>query len=426
MISQLPPVGTRLRYPPRSAQVLSSATPIYWVNSGTAALALALLLVKYRNPEVSAPKVCIPGYGCPDMVSAAMFAGFRPVLVDIAHGEYRYQQDQLEQAIDNEVLAVITPSLLGLPFRLTLPEPPLEQQSDRPAKPQVIHDCAQWLPEQHEFSPRACDSNLSILSMSRGKPVNLMGGGAMLSQQLSADESRYLQSQLSAAPSASPWQYWLKAKLLNLLLQPLPYGLLSLIPGLKLGETHYYPLEQISGLDSLRSRAFAFNAAHYLARDLKAQQQLQAELPSRIQLESDGRRLLRFPLLLDSAEQSQQLLHALRRRGLGGSAMYQRALHQIEGVAEDVLLAGPQQHAEDFAARLVTLPLHSGVKPKHLEQMIDTVNQLADHDNKAVSQTDSSQERCSHEHFSQEHFSQEQASQEQASKGQSSDPDSVG
>ena len=86
-------------------------------------------------------------------------------------------------------------------------------------------------------------------------------------------------------------------------------------------------------------------------------------------------RLLRYPLLLDSTER--EPVHArLSASGMGVSIMYPAILPTISGL--DILLAGqgPFPAAEQFAARLLTLPTHAGVRRKDIQTMAATMRSL--------------------------------------------------
>ena len=74
-----------------------------------------------------------------------------------------------------------------------------------------------------------------------------------------------------------------------------------------------------------------------------------------------NRRLLRYPLLLDAAARD-LLYQQLQRNGLGPSGMYPVALPRICGLERLLEGQGPFPAAEAFAARVLTLPTHNGVR----------------------------------------------------------------
>ena len=87
MFYQLPPVGNPVRLSGGRhdesllQEIFSPYSPRFF-DSGTSALA-ASVLVAINVKGASDPEVILPAYGCPDLISAVVFAGKRPVLVPI-------------------------------------------------------------------------------------------------------------------------------------------------------------------------------------------------------------------------------------------------------------------------------------------------------------------------------------------------------
>jgi dTDP-4-amino-4,6-dideoxygalactose transaminase len=81
-----------------------------------------------------------------------------------------------------------------------------------------------------------------------------------------------------------------------------------------------------------------------------------------------NRRLLRYPLLLDAAVRD-RVYQRLKQAGLGPSIMYPSSLPKIVGVSGllDEGLRFP--NAENFAARILTLPTHLHVTEKDIDDM---------------------------------------------------------
>jgi dTDP-4-amino-4,6-dideoxygalactose transaminase len=337
-----------------------------WVDSGTSALALALLTAKQARTDIAKPEVIIPAYCCPDLVAAAVHAGVKPIAVDISPNDPAYKLDNLTTALNQNTLAVIAVNFLGV--RESLAE--LRVLLTKHPAVFLIEDNAQWFPDESETGSLAGD--FVVFSFGRGKPVSLLGGGLLLSKLSSALApcSRAQQGQLA--------QYKTKFKFLayNLLLLPQAYQLLARNPLIKLGETHYHPLLQIAAMDSYRHHLLAENIRAYRAsRHITAA--LAAEydrilathnVSNQLLAVNSTRcaRLLRYPLLLETPEQRDKLLAALTQQGLGATAMYQKPLEEIDRMMP-MITTGNSDNARSFAARLITLPLHSGVTKKHCE-----------------------------------------------------------
>lgn len=340
---------------------LSGFTAV-WLNSGTAALAAALIAALACRP--GRRDVLLPAYACPDLIAAALFAGARPVLVDCGADDPAFDPDALERACSERVAAVVAVNFLGIAERL----PDLAARAAR-CGALLIEDCAQWWPEAPPAAPVAA----RVVSFGRGKPVNLLGGGALL-----LAEGSELAQAVRAPEHTMPALGTLKRRVFAALLHPLPYGVLSRVPGLGLGETRYHALDAIMAMDRVRRELAPTNVGAWLARPRWREARI-AELldgctgvellPRR--LAARAGRLLRYPLLFDDRTRRDAALRGLR--DLGASAFYDVALPQVSGVDAVLTSFPPVPGAARFAQRLLTLPLHDRVSERHLRQMAEVV-----------------------------------------------------
>lgn len=364
MLSMLPPVGQRLRWR-RGPLPEWSEYRVEWLASGTAALARSLQMALAHSP--GRQDVILPAYGCPDLVAATLYAGGCPRLVDCAPGQPGFDLQTLREACGIKTAAVVAVSFLGI-------REPLADIAAIAAEAGavLIEDCAQWYPEQPPPVPLAAQ----VISFGRGKPVNLLGGGALLLPRRGPLPDPPLPVSELAPLSRQ------KATLFNAVLWPPAYGLISRLPGLGVGETRYHPLRSIERMDPVRQSLAAANIKSYCERSDWRERELDelfGGLPAFIALPlvlaKRRHRLLRYPVLCRDAGLRDRLLKALKP--LGASAFYNSGLAAVEGVAE--LLNDPPAlpEAAAFAQRLLTLPLHDGVKPHHIERMRILVRQLA-------------------------------------------------
>ncbi len=378
MISQLlhgdlPPVGHAL--------VLRSQVPTAidlpfqwqgdhaWVDSGTSALALALLDLGSRRPQLSKPRVIIPGYCCPDLVAACEYAGMTPVAVDINPEDPGYDLQLLTDALSDQVVAVIAINFLGVSERLEELRKLLASWPDIA----LIEDNAQWFPGRSDL----LQTNADYISFSfgRGKPLSLLGGGLLLSRTPLAAEAV---AAIELAPGAGVAAK-LKAQLYNALLAPRAYQLLSRNPLLGLGQTRFHPKTKISAMDKWRESLLAANFVAYCHRHRAGGElvKLTQSYSNRLahlqtwhwQPDSRAKQLLRYPLLLSSPEVKQQLLARLVAAGLGASPLYPAEITAIDGIDGRVLVQRPLVNARDFAARFMTLPLHLGVTEEYQRRL---------------------------------------------------------
>lgn len=342
-----------------------------WVNSGTAALALALIAARKLRPQITQPQVILPGYGCPDLIAAAEYAGVGVVLADIGRDDPGYDLAALKAALTPSTIAVVAVNFLGIRERLT------ELRELIGPDIALIEDNAQWFPEPASD----LQGDLVCLSFGRGKPVSLLGGGALLVKQTLAE--RILPQLTVSEAINSSASYPLKVAAYNMLLNPIAYMLLSRNPLLKLGQTRYKELTIIHALDEQRKSLLSGNRLIYLTRTRTNELQLRDVIAGSLQLTdvaaSAGQRssrLLRYPILCADMQQRDRLWELLRQAGLGATAMYQRVLPEIPNVAARIAGAADLVGARAFAQRLLTLPVHSNVNEGHIKRINNIVAHL--------------------------------------------------
>ena len=323
----------------------------------------------------------MPGYACPDIVSAAVHAGVHPVLVDL-EPECPYMSLQgIRAAISEHTIAIVALNFLGIPERMR----DLRMIADD-HNLILIEDSAQWYPDCEAPISTSFDGDLVVLSFGKGKPVSLLGGGALLVKKNTlVDHIHPLANPVASLPSVVKLRAILP--IYNCVISPLAYWLLEALPFIELGATRYKALTEIQALDNTRLRLLAENIRRYQALDLTNQQQIQAtvgrynhyllDLPA-VCNSYRGQRLLRYPILLPTATTRNKVLTALTDAGVGASSFYPVTLPQIPGVAELVSSHVPLRHAADFASRLITLPTHQGVDSRHIEVIDATIKHCAE------------------------------------------------
>jgi len=350
----LPPAGNPVSLHVGASPPVFTGYETYWLNSGTAALALAILTARQRRPDVAAPRVILPAYGCPDLLAAAEYAGARATLVDIGANDPGYSLPALRAALTTDVVAVVAVNFLGVreglrEIRAMLSDGTL-----------LIEDDAQWFPEPLEG--RGLEGDLVCISFGRGKPVSLLGGGALLARSsLTVPATSILSSEDPGALFPA------KVRLFNALLRRRLFPIANRNPLVELGRTAFKPLAGIRALDPTRTRLIATNVDNYLKNDLATQSRWSAAVADATRvgsLEVDADRvgrLLRYPVLCRNADDRRTLLESLRRAGLGATAMYRSWLPDVEGVTGRFDLSGPCPGAQSFASRLLTLPINQQV-----------------------------------------------------------------
>ncbi|HEY6527949.1 MAG TPA: DegT/DnrJ/EryC1/StrS family aminotransferase [Cellvibrionaceae bacterium] len=373
MRGDLPPVGNPITLTSRNHTAIE--IPGYhftWVNSGTSALALALLAARKLKAHIREPEVIIPAYGCPDLVAACAFAKCKAKLVDIGREGWGYDLKELRQALSANTLAVIGVTFLGIREDWPAINSILSAYTDVV----TIEDNAQWFPNLEEQNTFFTD--FIVFSFGKGKPVSLLGGGALLSRIPLANIDAHL------APTQNDGQSTcaLRAKFLlyNQLLKPSVYWFLNHNPIFTPGNTQYRALDSIRALDRLRLDLLSANYVIYTRRKESAVNEYNEQF-ARLNInctifftdKSRIKRLLRYPFLCADRTARDKLLQRLNQNGLGATAMYRRPLVRLDCPPNFVDSALRQNNAASFADRLITLPCHLGVTSKHIRKITQLI-----------------------------------------------------
>ena len=384
MFYQQPPVGNPVLFAPMVEQetVLRqffSPWQAKYFNSGTAALAAAITVAIRSNAAIEQPEVLVPAYGCPDLVSAAIYAGARPILVDLEPDRPWMDLEQLHSNITDRTVAVVAASLFGIAERISQVRSIVDGSGVL-----LIEDSAQAFPSCED--PDFWQGDLVVLSFGRGKPVSLLGGGAVLCRSPSFGD---LLPTPSGEQNAVGWTedmyLRLKVAIYNRMISPRLYWLPQSLPFLHLGETRFHPLSEITAIDPVRKSILPSNIDAYQKRDQAVQREITAmirevdaaaigmiDLPTVCEVPLE-RKLLRYPLMVEISVRN-QLFDRLMKAGLGPSRMYPAQLKNIPGVPGLFDGQGPFTAAESFAQRILTLPTHSGMGAKDIADIHQTLN----------------------------------------------------
>ncbi len=383
MFYQLPPVGNPVKTTSHSEQsaeaclqsIAAGYQPFFY-QSGTAALAAAVIAAMAQRP-CEQPEVLLPAYACPDLISAVLYAGATPVLVDLEAERPWMSLTQLQRKLGEQTVAVIAVNLFGIAERIEA-----IQQLAHSVGATVLEDSAQGFPQAGEHDYWRADT--VVVSFGRGKPVSLLGGGAVLSRQPDGLPRRAI-TPVTAMQRASTR---FKAGLYNHLIHPRLYWMLLAMPFLHLGETRFNPLTSLAGMDAMRHALLPDNIENYQRAGAEGQQQLDEAI------KADGvlklapacntpatRRLLRYPLLVEPGRR-ERILARLNAAGLGASVLYPAILPEIDGLPDSLAMRqGAREairsqypNAVDFAGRLLTLPAHSRVRPRDIAHIGQIIN----------------------------------------------------
>ena len=340
---------------------------VLFYQSGTESLASAIAIAKEKANK-DQPEILVSAYACPDVISAILFNDVTPVLIDYEVDRPWLKLSEVESAINNQTIGIIAINFLGIKER-THELKDITRQHDLT----LIEDLAQWFPEPDTSSVQG---DVAIVSFGRGKPVSVLGGGALLVKN-SNDVAHAIQvSSPTKASLTDNIKYAIKTSIYNTLISPLWYWLPNKLPFLKLGETHFDPLTEVNGISGAASRLLNRNKALYFSRK-KEQESLSKILMNTLQgfvnlpVETDtlnASRLLRYPILLKSLEDKQRLLEQLKH--LGVSPLYPKPLFEFSELEGRLKLISQYPNSKDFCNRLLTFPVYEGFPNKSLAQAL--------------------------------------------------------
>jgi dTDP-4-amino-4,6-dideoxygalactose transaminase len=338
--------------------------------SGTAALAQAMANCASRA-STGNPEVIIPAYGCPDLVAACVYARVYPRLTDVSACHWSYDPESLDASLSPDTVAIVTVNLLGLGDG--------SAQLTRLCKDKqisLIQDSAQYLPRQSGGWP----GDYVVLSFGRGKPLNLLRGGALTS--LPGDGESVTIGPVDRTTRARLLSSRAAAVAFNVLTRPAIYGVLSALPGTGLGDVIYKPLANRARLpeSAWGQVATAFELYRQEAsyrRDIWAAALEEWSRLGVVALGSPDSPLpaepLRLALLAPDRGARDELVNDFNRNGLGASRFYGSDLTGVAGIPEMVKRQGPFPNARALADRFFTLPTHDSVTAATVRRARDLV-----------------------------------------------------
>lgn len=341
------------------------------VHSGRVALRLILEVIRRGHGQTTRQEVIVPAYSCPDLVTATLAAGLRPVFCDVDPYTLDFDEEALWQLLGDRTLAVIHVHLLGLPR----PTPQVAELAQA-AGAVLVEDACQALGARWDGRPVGVLSEMGCASFGHGKPFSLGGGGVIFVQsERWREQMADVVARLPLPGGRAAALIWGRLILLELLMQPNGYWLAT---RLKLRWTAdderqwTHPVRRLSRIQAAIGR----HALPEIGRLNRARQEIGRALTTSL-ADAPGLRLLtapgaaepiylRFPVLVENAGRRDQLLARLLTTGIEASKMYPRALpHTFSQLS-----AGHYPGAVTVAQQLLTLPTHLFVRPADVARLV--------------------------------------------------------
>ncbi len=339
--------------------------------SGREAMRVAFSTLAARSGRT---EIALPAYCCYSLAASAVAAGLRVRLIDVDErgqiAPLSLANLQLER-----VAALVVGNLFGVPE-------PIEsiRKAALAAGVAVIDDAAQAIGATTRDGPVGGRGDVGVLSFGRGKPISAMGGGALLWREGMAQG----QALLPTLGAFERWEALLGALAYDVVRNPLVLRVLASIPALEIGVTTYDP-GFTRGAISASAMVIASAILPELDAIVREHQQRGDALAEEIRATSSFEPLRalapdlgshpRLALLAPDAKARERALRALKFWGATG--MYPGTLDQIEALRPHLVGDLRCPGARDFAARLLTLPTHSGLPDRGRHAILRAIRDCA-------------------------------------------------
>ena len=315
--------------------------------------------------------VILPSYTCYSVAASAVLAGLKVRICDIDENTLSYSEQDLLSVDFEDVLAIVSTSLYGIPTDLCLLETLARKNGVF-----LIDDAAQSLGALVRDRPVSTFGDAGILSFDKGKVITSVNGGVIVTNNHDiAARIEDLYEQIPPLSLVSRIGEVAKLQAYSLLLHPLMYTIPSNLPGLGLGKTVYdedipirryfeklspIVLAQLSRIESINEHRRK-NATRY--SELIQEIDGLATITTRVH---DHPIYLRYPIRIENPESRQHFLAKFKKYGC--SISYPSAIQDVPELkarveVQDANAAG----GRIVASQIVTLPTHAYVQPEDVE-----------------------------------------------------------
>lgn len=343
---------------------------IYTADYGRTAYYIILKALKERYGKT---EVILPAYTAASLVAAIKKAGLRPVLCDISLADFNADVNELLNSVSERTLAVTCIHMFGIGM-----EGVGRIRESLPPATVLIEDCAQSMGSTIGGRLTGSFGDISFFSFSRGKNLPLSGGGCL------GTNSEILSAIIKGQGSWARGQGGmgiagiLKSIMFNIASNPYVYGAMyPLIARFK----ENAPPEDIDvglltnfqaalGLVLMKRREGLF--ARRRENGMKLINRLKDIKGVMVPVISPENSPVfnRLPIVFEDANMRTRSECLLWRRGIESSRMYLRPLHHMFDLGYG---QSEFPHANYFAQRLLTLPVHQDVTDEHIDIMIGAI-----------------------------------------------------
>lgn len=350
---------------------------VFLVSSGKAALFLILSSLKRLTGK---KKVIIPAYTCFSVPSAVRMAGLEIVLCDVRPETLDYDYFQLRKLVDDDTLCILSTHLFGIPSDVVKIRSLFGDK-----RIFIVEDAAQAMGGLDDDQQLGTLGDVGFFSLGRGKNITCGSGGVIItSSEDIADSIRKIYSDLETVPTIEYLTMIVGTLFLVFFLRPEWYWFPKNLSFLKIGETHFhrtFPVKKMTGFQAgllhcwrkkleMLNRNRSKNAEYYIEA---------FQLSGRMPIYDNGIHYNRFPIYVEN----KTIKDGICKIGnvFGISPMYPSPIHEIDEIKENFKNMN-FRYSEIISWTLVTLPTHSLLNKKDLENIREIVHGYIEHEPK--------------------------------------------
>lgn len=319
-------------------------------------------------------EVIIPSYTCYSVPASIEYAGLKVRICDIDLNTLDYDHEKLNNQNFQNVLAIISANLFGIPNNLS--------KLERLAKEKNVYfidDAAQAMEAQFENRFVGTFGDAGLFSLDKGKNITTINGGITITNSDEiAEKLKSYQLALNKVNVLNKTILGFKFIIYAIMLKPVFYWIPNSLPFLKLGITIYdknMPLSKYTELQAAlafqllkKLRSISDNRvknASEIFEHLKTIEKI--ELPF---ISANSKPVfLRFPLLVNYLERS-KILTYLNTNRIGATGSYPQSVFEIP---ETQSLLNKQcsygENGKVVAKQIITIPTNEYVKKKDKEKI---------------------------------------------------------
>ena len=350
--------------------------------NGRGAMVLLMQSLLEASKQGKRTTVILPSFTCYSVAASAILAGLNVRICDVNESTLSYSEEQLLNVDFDDVLAIVSTSLYGIPTDLRRLEAIARDNGVF-----LIDDAAQCLGATVGDRPVGTFGDAGLLSFDKGKVITSINGGVLVTND---DEiAAQIHARYSGTPRLSVSSRigeLVKLQAYAFLLHPLLYTIPSNLPGLGLGRTVYdenIPVrryfEKLSPIvQSQLQRLESINGhRRIIASRYEERLANQVGLSIMTSRASDRPIYLRYPVRIEDKDARGRFLQAFKTYGC--SISYPNALPDVEELAGRVEVQNKQvSGGRIVASQLVTLPTHAYVRSKDIDTICDGLLSLVD------------------------------------------------